>query len=86
MIDFLFLFDSTKQLNVDIHVPILCKHLSYDMQISVQFHQMTTRSLCRDLRKRLKILKGITRRTDNTMVKRKYTKGQTMIYKTRAEN
>jgi hypothetical protein len=38
------------------------------------------------LKKRLKIQKGypeaVTRRTDNTMVTRKWTKGQTTIYET----
>jgi hypothetical protein len=37
------------------------------------------------MKKRLKILKGVIivniRRTDNAMVKRKRTKGKTMIYK-----
>ena len=68
MIDLLFLFDSTKQLNVDIHIPILCKHLSYDMQISVHFH----------LRKRLKILKGITRSCKS---KDRQHNGKEQIYK-----
>jgi hypothetical protein len=78
MIDWLFLFDSTKHLNVDIHIPILCKHLSYDMQISVHFHQMTTRSLCRDLKKRLKILKGIPRSCKS---KDRQHNGKKQIYK-----